>query len=127
MSCAMAMQSRGILELMEAEKEADKLVKDARKKKAARLKQAVEEARWDIDTYKKDRDKTFQEQQAKYAGSKDNFAAKIEKDTEEKLEQLSVDVDTHKEEVLKRLMELVFDIKLDIHQNLRLKEELDKR
>ena len=62
-----------------------------------------------------------------YAGSKDNFAAKIEKDTEEKLEQLSVDVDTHKEEVLKRLMELVFDIKLDIHQNLRLKEELDKR
>ena len=36
-------------------------------------------------------------------------------------------MDTHKEEVLKRLMDLVFDIKLDIHQNLRLKEELDKR
>ena len=31
--CAMAMQSRGILELMDAEKEADKLVKDARKSK----------------------------------------------------------------------------------------------
>lgn len=62
-----------------------------------------------------------------FAGSKDNFAAQIEKDTEEKLKQLSVDVDTHKEEVLKRLMDLVFDIKLDIHQNLRLKEELDKR
>lgn len=29
----MAMQSRGILELMDAEKEADKLVKDARKSK----------------------------------------------------------------------------------------------
>ena len=32
--------------------------------KAARLKQAVEEARDDIDKYKRDRDKTFQEQQA---------------------------------------------------------------
>lgn len=30
---AMAMQSRGILELMDAEKEADKLVKNARKSK----------------------------------------------------------------------------------------------
>lgn len=33
--------------------------------KAARLKQAVEEARGDIEKYKKDREKTFQEQQAK--------------------------------------------------------------
>lgn len=33
--------------------------------KAARLKQAVEEARGDIELYKKDREKTFQEQQAK--------------------------------------------------------------
>lgn len=62
-----------------------------------------------------------------FLGSKDNFAAQIDEETSKKLTELSGDVDTHKEEVTKRLMELVFDIQLDIHQNLRLKEELDKR
>ena len=36
--------------------------------KAARLKQAVEEARGDIEKYKSDREKGFQEQQAKVCG-----------------------------------------------------------
>lgn len=62
-----------------------------------------------------------------FAGSKDNFAAHIEQETALRLQEQTGDVDAHKEEVLKRLMELVFDIKLDIHQNLKLKEELDKR
>lgn len=62
-----------------------------------------------------------------FAGSKDNFAAKIDDDTAKELRELSHAVDAHKEEVLKRLTDLVFDIKPAIHQNLRLKEELDKR
>ena len=62
-----------------------------------------------------------------FLGSKDNFAAQIDAETSKKLSELSGAVDEHKEEVMKRLMDLVFDIQLDIHQNLRLKEELDKR
>ena len=62
-----------------------------------------------------------------FSGNKDNFAAHIEQETATKLKELTGDVDQHKEEVIERLMELVFDIKMDIHQNLRLKEELDKR
>lgn len=62
-----------------------------------------------------------------FAGSKDNFAAQIDDETDKEMRELSHAVDIHKEEVVKRLTDLVFDIKPAIHQNLRLKEELDKR
>ena len=113
------MQSKGIRELMDAEREADKLVKDARKKKNARLKAAVEEARRDVDTYKKEREGLFQEQQLKSSGSRDDFCALIDRDTEEKLNNLKINVAKNRDKVIEMLIDKVFDIKAEVHENLK--------
>ena len=55
-----------------------------------------------------------------YAGSKDDFAQKTKQDTQVKLGQLTADVDVNKDKVILRLLEMVYDIKPEIHINSRL-------
>ena len=59
-----------------------------------------------------------------YAGSKDDFAQKTNKETQAKLSQLAADVDVHKDKVIKRLLDLVYDIKPEIHVNARLNKNM---
>lgn len=94
--------------------------------KAQRLKEAKEEAAKEIEDYRKQRESQFQEKQQKYAGSKDDFAQKMQEDTQKKIKQIEVQVDANKEEVIKRLLELVNDIKPELHQNIRLQQQKAK-
>ncbi len=55
-----------------------------------------------------------------YAGSKDDFAQQTQQDTQIKLVQLVADVDVNKDKVVRRLLEMVYDIKPEIHINCRL-------
>ncbi len=88
--------------------------------KAQRLKEAKEEATREIEDYRKERESKFQEQQKKYAGSKDDFAQKMQDKTQRELHELSGAIDDHKEKVIQRLMELICDIKPELHRNVRL-------
>lgn len=54
-----------------------------------------------------------------HMGSKDDFQAKIEEQTNVRLDQISESVKKNKEEVIERLLTLVYDIKPELHQNLR--------
>lgn len=90
--------------------------------KAQRLKEAKEEAAKEIEEYRKQRESQFQEKQQKYAGSKDDFAQKMQEDTQRKIKQIEAEVEANKEEVIKRLLELVNDIKPELHQNIRLQQ-----
>ena len=53
-------------------------------------------------------------------GSKDDFQAKIEEQTKAKLDQVLKDVASNKEAVISRILDLVYDIKPEVHENLRL-------
>lgn len=52
-------------------------------------------------------------------GSKDDFQAKIEEQTTVRLQQVSDSVDQNKSKVIERLLSLVYDIKPELHENLR--------
>lgn len=54
-----------------------------------------------------------------HMGSKDDFQAKIEEQKNVRLDQISESVKKNKEEVIQRLLTLVYDIKPELHQNLR--------
>ena len=90
--------------------------------KAQRLKEAKEEAAKEIEEYRKQRDAQFQEQQQKYAGSKDDFAQKMQVETQKKIQQIEVEVDSNKEAVIQRLLELIYEIKPELHQNVCLQQ-----
>uniref|UniRef100_R4G878 V-type proton ATPase subunit G n=1 Tax=Rhodnius prolixus TaxID=13249 RepID=R4G878_RHOPR len=114
----MASQTQGIQQLLAAEKRAaEKLLKQ--KRKARRLKQAKEEAQDEIERYKQDREKQFREFEAKHMGSREDVAARIEADTRQKVEEMNRAVNVNKESVIQQILELVFDIKPDLHKNYR--------
>lgn len=52
-------------------------------------------------------------------GSKDDFQAKIEEQTGVRLDQIGQSVKGNQDKVIERLLSLVYDIKPELHQNLR--------
>jgi len=53
------------------------------------------------------------------AGSKDDFAAQMKTDTEKRLQKINAEVATNKEQVIDRLLDLIYDIKPEVHQNYK--------
>lgn len=116
----MASQTHGIQQLLTAEKRAAEKVSEARKRKARRLKQAKEEAQAEIEKYRLERETQFKDHEQKYVGSRDDIVAKIESDTKARIEGMSRSVQTNKEQVIQRLLSLVYNIKPELHQNMRI-------
>ena len=87
--------------------------------KNQRLKEAKEEAAKEIEDYRKQRETQFQDEQKKFKGSKDDFQQKMKIETDEKLATIEDEVRDHKEQVIHRLLELVYDIKPELHINYR--------
>ena len=87
--------------------------------KAQRLKEAKEEAANEIDTYRRDCEGDFTAQQQKSAGSKDDFSQKMQAETQQRLVQIEADIREHKEVVIDRLLEKIYDINPELHRNLR--------
>ena len=87
--------------------------------KNQRLKEAKEEAAKEIEDYRKQRDTQFQDEQKKFHGSKDDFQQKMKVETDMKLETIEDEVKENKEQVIKRLLELVYEIKPELHINYR--------
>ncbi|CAH1396523.1 V-type proton ATPase subunit G [Halyomorpha halys] len=115
----MASQTQGIQQLLAAEKRAAEKVAEAKKRKARRLKQAKEEAQEEIERYKQDREKQFREFEAQHMGSREDVAARIDADTRQKIEEMNEAVNANKEAVIQRILELVYDIRPEMHKNYR--------
>uniref|UniRef100_A0A8C8VH75 V-type proton ATPase subunit G n=1 Tax=Pelusios castaneus TaxID=367368 RepID=A0A8C8VH75_9SAUR len=59
----MASQSQGIQQLLQAEKRAAEKVAEARKRKGRRLRQAKEEAQAEVERYRLEQERDFQQKQ----------------------------------------------------------------
>ncbi|XP_054003058.1 V-type proton ATPase subunit G [Hylaeus anthracinus] len=116
----MASQTQGIQQLLTAEKRAAEKVSEARKRKARRLKQAKEEAQDEIEKYRQERERQFREFEAKHMGSKEDVAARIEADTKVKIQEMNQAVSVHKETVMLKILDLVYNIKPELHKNYRI-------
>jgi len=115
----MASQTTGIQQLLVAEKRAAEKVNEARKRKARRLKQAKEEAQQEVDRYRQDRDRQFKEFEAKHLGSRDDVAARIQKECEVEMRNMGQSVDKNQSKVIKQLLTIVCDIHPQVHPNLK--------
>ena len=104
---------------MAAEKRAAEKVSEARKRKAKRLKQAKEEAQDEVEKYRQERERQFKEFEAKHMGTREGVAAKIDAETRIKIDEMNKMVQTQKEAVIKDVLNLVYDIKPELHINYR--------
>ncbi|XP_012553545.1 V-type proton ATPase subunit G [Hydra vulgaris] len=115
----MAQKSHGIQQLLGAEKKAADLVGDARKRKTKRLKQAKEEAISEIEQFRNERETIFKETQQNRFGQ-DDYQKQITEDTNSKLMLIERQVKENKGAVVKRILELVYDISPKLHENFRI-------
>ncbi|CAH0552223.1 unnamed protein product [Brassicogethes aeneus] len=113
-------QTQGIQQLLAAEKRAAEKVAEARKRKTKRIKQARDEAQQEVELYRKERERLFKEYEAKYMGKREDTAAKIDRETEKQIEQLSGNVLQNKDQLIQDLIELVCEVNPEVHPNFHI-------
>lgn len=111
--------SQGIQTLLEAEKEAAKIVQQARQYRVQRLKDARSEATREIEEYRRVKEDEFKAFEASHAGNISNVQVAVEKETDVKLQSISEVFETQKDQVLRKLLDRVVLIKPELHRNLK--------
>ncbi|KAK0202955.1 H+-ATPase G subunit-domain-containing protein [Desarmillaria ectypa] len=114
-----AQQSQGIQTLLEAEKEAAKIVQQARQYRVQKLKDARSEASKEIEAYKKSKEEEFKAFEASHAGSTSSAQASIDKETDLKLQAITDSFNSNKDQVVKKLLDRVVLVKPELHRNLK--------
>ncbi|KAI9189367.1 H(+)-transporting V1 sector ATPase subunit G [Blastocladiella emersonii ATCC 22665] len=112
-----AQNSAGIQTLLEAEKEAGKIVQRARQYRVERLKEARKEAEKEIQALKQQKVAEYGKFEKENAGTKDAFAAKVDADTEARLVQTAQDFEKGRDAVIDKLVAAVTRVKPTLHVN----------
>ncbi|KAF7970029.1 hypothetical protein HWV62_17144 [Athelia sp. TMB] len=113
-----AQQSQGIQTLLEAEKEAAKIVQQARQYRVQKLKDARSEASKEIEEYKKSKEEEFKSFESSHAGTTSNAQSTVDKETEIKLKGISDSFNSNKDAVVKKLLDRVVLVSPELHRNL---------
>jgi len=112
-------QSQSIHQLLEAEKEASKIVDSARKYRVQKLKDARAEAAKEIEEYKKAKEAQYKAFESSRAGSTSNAQTLVDKETDVKLQSITDSYAESKDKVVKKLLDRVILVKPELHRNLR--------
>ncbi|KXS17564.1 H+-ATPase G subunit [Gonapodya prolifera JEL478] len=103
--------SAGIQTLLEAEKEAAKIVAKARQYRIQRLKDARTEATKEIEALKSQKAADFSTFEKQFLGSADETVSKVTAETDEKLKDVEVLFKKNKDQVLAKLLAEVVAVK----------------
>eukprot|EP00842_Homolaphlyctis_polyrhiza_P001468 jgi/Hompol1/2321/HPOL_005947-RA len=115
----MAQNSQGIQTLLEAEKEASKIVAKSRQYRVQRLKDARTEASKDIDALKAQKTQEFQEFEKQFAGDSDESVSKALQQTEQSLLDINEAIKKNKEAVIEKLLQTVAKCEAKLHPNAK--------
>mmetsp|Transcript_47036 Transcript_47036/g.117754 ORF Transcript_47036/g.117754 Transcript_47036/m.117754 type:complete len:114 (+) Transcript_47036:238-579(+) len=102
----------GIQKLLAAEQEAQRVVSEARKQKADRLRTAKAEAERDIAAFRADCEAEFQKKISAGGGSSSAQFADMHKDTDVEVDKVKKDTSSLKSKVTQTLVAAVLDVKL---------------
>ncbi|TDL24075.1 V-type ATPase [Rickenella mellea] len=114
-----AQQSQGIQTLLEAEKEAAKVVQQARQYRVQRLKDARTEATKEIEEYKKLKEREYQEFESSRHGTTQSTQSAVDKETDGKLTEITAAYEKSKAAVVVKLLNRVVLVKPELHRNLK--------
>ncbi|KAJ2993713.1 putative methyltransferase-like protein 15 [Globomyces sp. JEL0801] len=122
----MASNNQGIQTLLEAEKEASKIVAKARSCKLSclildrvqRLKDARQEAQKEIEALKQQKNQEFIEYEKKYAGDSGDSVKQAQVETKKQLELIGADFAKNKDTVIQKLLETIGKCEPVIHPNV---------
>jgi len=114
-----AQQSQGIQTLLEAEKEASKIVQQARQYRVQKLKDARTEASKEIEAYKQAKEQEFRAFEASHAGTTSTTQQALDKDTDVKLKEIDAVFKRKKDDVVTSLFARATLVHPELHRNLK--------
>ncbi|CAK0780233.1 hypothetical protein CVIRNUC_004979 [Coccomyxa viridis] len=101
----------GIQRLLKAEQEAQKIVTEARKGKADRLKQAKQEAEKEIKAYKAQREEQFQKRMSDDSSSSGANVKRLDSESAKAVKDIEKNISSKKKEVVDTLLDYVTNVK----------------
>jgi len=114
-----AQQSQGIQTLLEAEKEASKIVQQARQYRVQKIKDARAEALKEIDAYKREKEQEYTTFEASHAGTTSTTQAALDMDTDIKLKEIDAVFERKKDHIVESLLARAMLVHLELHRNLK--------
>jgi len=114
--------SHGIQTLLDAEKEAAKIVQKARQYRVQRLKDARTEAAKEIEELKAQKSAEFQKFEDEHAGMSGQSFAKLNEETDAKVGSIQEAFGKNKNAVMESLLTAVTTVEPKIHVNVKIRE-----
>eukprot|EP00276_Gloeochaete_wittrockiana_P010691 CAMPEP_0184643520 /NCGR_PEP_ID=MMETSP0308-20130426/372_1 /TAXON_ID=38269 /ORGANISM="Gloeochaete witrockiana, Strain SAG 46.84" /LENGTH=118 /DNA_ID=CAMNT_0027071511 /DNA_START=25 /DNA_END=381 /DNA_ORIENTATION=+ len=105
---------KGIQALLAAEQDASEVVAKARRNRAARVKQAADEAQSEIRSYKLQREEQFIKYASEHMGAKGDRSKQLDGQTATMITKIKSDVSSKKNDVIKMLIDYVIDVDLTL-------------
>ncbi|KAI5124286.1 hypothetical protein M0805_005133 [Coniferiporia weirii] len=112
-------QNQGIQTLLDAEKDAAKVVQESRQYRIQKLKDARSEAEKEIEEYRSLKEADFKEFELSRAGTTQISQSTTDKETDVKLAEITAFYEQNKDKVVAKLLDRVVLVKPELHRNLR--------
>jgi len=113
-----AQNSKGIQTLLDAEREAQKIVQKAREYRSKRVKDAKNEAQKEIEDYRKKKDEEFKEFEKKHTSGNKQAEEDAKKDADEQLKGIKAAGGKSGDKVVDELLRLVTDVKPEVPERV---------
>jgi len=106
----MSSDNKGIARLLQAEKDAAKIIQEARNARKARLQQAKLEAKRDVDAYMAERQAQFDKFKNEHQRGTSAVEKDMRNDTEQKIASINSSVDRNVNDVVDMLLKYVIAV-----------------
>jgi V-type H+-transporting ATPase subunit G len=113
-----AQNSAGIQTLLDAEREAQKIVQKAREYRTKRVKEARDEAKKEIEAYKKQKDDEFKRFEFEHTSGNKKAEEDANKDAETKMKEIKEAGKKGQNQIVESLLKAVFDVKLVVPERI---------
>ncbi|KAI7907282.1 G subunit of V-type ATPase [Cokeromyces recurvatus] len=109
--------SQGINTLLDAEREAAKIVQKAKQYRVQRLKDARSEAAKEIEELKAQKNIEYQNFVAQHSGESDQSLSKVDQETEAKIQEIREAAEKNKEIAIEKIMKAITNVETKVHKN----------
>ncbi|CAF9920204.1 MAG: hypothetical protein GOMPHAMPRED_002008 [Gomphillus americanus] len=113
-----AQNSAGIQTLLDAEREAQKIVQKAREYRTKRVKDARSEAQKEIEEYRNQKEEEFKKFESEQTGGNKKAEEDANRDTEAKLKDIKAAGSKSGDKVVEELLKIVTEVKPEVPQRV---------
>ncbi|KAH8887842.1 V-type ATPase [Thozetella sp. PMI_491] len=106
-----AQNSQGIQTLLDAERDASKIVQKAREFRTKRVREARDEAKKEIEEYRAEREQEFKQFEAEHTQGNKQAEEEADKEADAKIVEIKEAGKKNQDKVIKDLLSAVLDVK----------------